>query len=233
MIDLLGRTFAFIVCVLGLPFHLAICLAIRLEDGGPAIHRCRRIGRAGRQFTMLKYRTMMVGCNPVMGSGFKVIVGKSDPRVTRLGRFLRCGIDELPQIWNIVRGEMAWVGPRPHESWMLTKYGDTCARRLAAKPGITGLAQVLDSRNYPTAVGYAIDLWYIGHRALYIDLLVVCSTPLFALGWRAVGKGCLRRLMASPQCVRLRRSCEIELEGASLPPPDQNPGNRTESRCAR
>jgi lipopolysaccharide/colanic/teichoic acid biosynthesis glycosyltransferase len=214
MTELLGRATALLVCVVGLPIHLAVCLAIRLQDLGPAIYSCRRLGCDGTSYTMFKYRSMTVGCSPLIGSGFKVAVAKNDTRVTPLGRILRCGIDELPQLWNVVRGEMAWVGPRPDESWMLPKYGLACHERLHSKPGITGLAQVLDSRNFPTALGYAIDIWYNRYRTLFLDLWVISRTPFFVLGWRSIGSARLRRLLRDEELLGIAAACEKEVNAA-------------------
>jgi len=212
--EIVGRIVALLICATGLPIHIAICLAIRLQDAGPAIHRCRRLGRAGASYTMFKYRSMTVGSPPLLRSGFKVAVDKSDARVTPLGRILRCGIDELPQLWNVVRGEMAWVGPRPDESWMLDNYGPVCRERLRSKPGITGLAQVLDSRNCATAVGYAIDIWYNRHRTLLLDVWVVSLTPFFMLGWRSIGIARLRRLTRDKELSAIATACENEVNTA-------------------
>jgi lipopolysaccharide/colanic/teichoic acid biosynthesis glycosyltransferase len=211
MTKLFGRIVAFVLCLGGLPIHLAICLALRLQDGGPAIYRCLRLGRGGQIYYMLKYRTMKVGCPPVIVSGFRMIVAQADPRVTRLGRWLRCGIDELPQLWNIVRGEMGWVGPRPDEAWMLPHHGPVCKRRLWVRPGITGLAQVLDSRNLSTAEGYAIDVWYITHRCIWLDAWIVLVTPPFMAGWRSVGQGRLTKLRKLPEIEELRQGCDTEI----------------------
>jgi undecaprenyl phosphate N,N'-diacetylbacillosamine 1-phosphate transferase len=209
-----GRLVAFLLCVLALPLHLMICVMIRFTDGHAAIYRCERLGRFGTSYILFKYRTMKMGCPPLMQSGFKAVVHKADPRVTLLGRFLRCGIDELPQLWNIVRGEMAWIGPRPDESWMLPNYGPNSKERLMIAPGISGMAQVLDSRNQPTAVGYAIDLWYKRYANFFDDLWVMCATPLFMLGWRSLGKQYLARLMHVPEFSNLVSSCQAELDDA-------------------
>ena len=209
-----GRLVAFLLCALALPLHLIICMLIRFNDGHAAIYRCERLGRAGIPYVLFKYRTMHVGCLPMVQSGFKAVVRKDDPRLTFLGRFLRCGIDELPQLWNIVRGEMAWIGPRPDESWMLPNYGPTSKERLMITPGITGMAQVLDSRNQPTAVGYAIDLWHKRHPNVLDDIWVICATPLFVLGWRSLGKQYLTNLMRVPEFTNLIFSCQAELDDA-------------------
>jgi hypothetical protein len=159
---------------------------------------------------------MKMNAFPVLAAGFKVVVTDADPRVTFLGRWLRCGIDELPQLWNIVRGEMKWIGPRPDEAWALPHYGPVCKRRLSVFPGITGLAQVLDSRHLSTAEGFAIDLWYIAHRSFWLDAWIVLVTPLFMAGWRTLGRGRLKRLRCSPEFERHRQCCDSELSAASL-----------------
>ena len=161
---------------------------------------------------MLKYRSMTSGCAPVMRQGFKAVVEAGDPRVTRLGRVLRCGIDELPQLWNIVRGEMAWLGPRPDEAWMVSNYRNVTRERLFMKPGITGLAQILESRNQATAVGYAIDVWNRRHPSRRRDLWVACATPGFILGWRSVGRRYFQELMQADEFYALVTECRAEIE---------------------
>lgn len=151
----------------------------------------------------------------IVTKGFKTVVTESDPRVTPVGRRLRSGIDELPQLWNIVRGEMAWIGPRPDEAWMMPNYGPESKRRVSVVPGITGLAQILNSRDLPTAESYAIDIWYLDHRGLLLDMWIVFVTPLYMAGWKTVGSGRLNNLRTSLEFERLRRSCEAELSAAS------------------
>lgn len=220
MTQILGRLLAFTLCVAGLPVHLVICLAIVLLGRGPAIYRSKRIGRHGRIYTMFKYRSMKAGCPAVINEELKLVVDKSDPRVTLPGRLLRCGLDELPQLWNVVRGEMRWIGPRPDESWMLPRHGPVGITRLDMTPGITGLAQVLDSRNCPTGMGYAIDIWYRRTRNWLTDLWVIGATPLFVLGWRSIGWRRLHKLLKNPEFLDLRERCceEIDKAQRNMPP---------------
>jgi lipopolysaccharide/colanic/teichoic acid biosynthesis glycosyltransferase len=206
-----GRLLAALFCIAVAPIHLLLCLLIRLCDAGPALYRSQRLGLRGKSFELIKYRTMKVNSAPVLAAGFKVVVEVSDLRVFRLGKWLRCGIDELPQVWNVVRGEMAWVGPRPDLPWMLPYYGPFTRGRLAALPGITGLAQVMDSRNLPTAEGYAIDLWYVRYHGFWLDLWIAAVTPLFIASWRSVGRRRLEQLRGSGEFRRLREACEREL----------------------
>jgi lipopolysaccharide/colanic/teichoic acid biosynthesis glycosyltransferase len=206
-----GRLVALLVCVVGFPFHLLVCICIRLADGGAAIYRDKRVGRCEKPFPMLKYRSMKVDCKPLIHAGSKIIVETNDPRVTSLGRVLRCGIDELPQLANIVRGEMGWVGPRPLPVSVLSKYGPVIRERFKLQPGITGLAQVLHSRSCSSARALAIDIWYLRHHNLWLDLWVIAATPLFICGWKSVGQNRLYQLLQMPEFCELERQCQEEL----------------------
>lgn len=207
----LGRSTALIVSMVAFPFHLLLSAIIKSWDGGPALYRSPRLGKNGSPFQLLKYRSMKVDAPPVMSAGFKMIVQTEDARVTAIGKWLRCGIDELPQLWNVARGEMSWIGPRPDPDWMLSHYGPVCQKRLAVVPGITGYAQLLDSRFLSTAEGFAIDIWYLAHRTIWLDAWIVLATPLFMAGWRSLGKSRVSRLRATPKFVELYRMCEAEL----------------------
>ena len=217
-----GRLVAVLFCFLGLPIHFLICISIRLLDKGPALYRDKRVGQFERPFSMLKYRSMKVNCAPLVRAGSKMIVEVNDPRVTPLGRLLRCGVDELPQLVNIVRGEMAWVGPRPVPVSVLSKYGPIIRERFTLQPGITGLAQVLHSRTCSSARALTIDIWYLRHRNLWLDLWVIAVTPLFICGWKSVGRNRLRRLLQIPEFRNLEQRCQEELgPGVGLLEPAQ------------
>jgi lipopolysaccharide/colanic/teichoic acid biosynthesis glycosyltransferase len=134
----------------------------------------------------------------------------SDPRVTALGRFLRCGIDELPQLWNIVKGQMVWAGPRPDPDWMLPHYGQTCRTRLEVLPGITGFAQILNSRFMSTAEAFELDIWYIRHRTWMVDAYIILATALYMAGWHSIGRKRLRILRTLPEFQKLHSRCSKE-----------------------
>ena len=106
---------------------------------------------------------------------------------------------------------MSWIGPRPDPDWMLPHYGPICRKRLAVVPGITGFAQLLDSRFLSTAEGFAIDIWYLLHRTIWLDAWIVLATPAFMAGWRSLGKSRLSGLRATPEFIELCRMCEVEL----------------------
>jgi lipopolysaccharide/colanic/teichoic acid biosynthesis glycosyltransferase len=151
-------------------------LAIKLEDGGPILYRQRRVGRAGEEFELLKLRTMVVGAER-QGAGFAVNEG--DPRITRAGNFLRrLSIDELPQLWNVLRGEMSIIGPRPTLAYQVEQYTPHQRRRLEVKPGLTGWAQVHGRARLPWAERIELDIWYVKHRSLALDLRILARTPL-------------------------------------------------------
>jgi lipopolysaccharide/colanic/teichoic acid biosynthesis glycosyltransferase len=167
------------------PLLALAALAIKLEDGGPILYRQTRVGQDGSDFELLKLRTMVVGAE-TMGAGLSVNHG--DPRITRSGRILRkLSLDELPQLWNVVRGEMSCIGPRPTLRYQVEKYDERQRRRLDVKPGITGWAQINGRASLPWADRIELDVWYVEHRSPQLDLRILARTP-FAL-FRGTYKG--------------------------------------------
>ncbi len=155
-------------------------IAIKLEDGGPVFYRQTRVGRIGVDFELVKLRTMVVGAER-QGAGFAV--NKGDARITRTGRVLRrLSLDELPQLWNVVRGDMSMIGPRPTLRYQVEAYDDRQRHRLDVKPGITGWAQIHGRASLPWADRIELDLWYVRHRDWKTDLLILLRTPLALLG---------------------------------------------------
>jgi lipopolysaccharide/colanic/teichoic acid biosynthesis glycosyltransferase len=158
----------------------ASALAIKLEDGGPVLYRQRRVGRDGREFELVKLRTMVVGAE-TQGAGWAV--NRGDPRITRVGRVLRrLSLDELPQLWNVVRGEMSLIGPRPTLKYQVDRYTDHQRRRLEVKPGITGWAQIHGRAALPWEERIELDVWYVEHRSPRLDLKILLRTPLALFG---------------------------------------------------
>jgi lipopolysaccharide/colanic/teichoic acid biosynthesis glycosyltransferase len=174
------------------PVLAVAAVAIKLDDRGPIFYRQGRVGLNGREFELLKLRTMNVGAERE-GAGYAVNEG--DPRITRAGRVLRrLSIDELPQLWNVVRGDMSLVGPRPTLAYQVERYTPRQRRRLEVKPGITGWAQVHGRARLPWDERIELDVWYVEHRSPWLDLKILARTPraLFAGtykgesgGWRA------------------------------------------------
>ena len=155
-------------------------LAVKLEDGGSVLYRQRRVGLRGEEFELLKLRTMVEGAER-QGAGWAVNEG--DPRITRVGRLLRrLSFDELPQLWNVVRGDMSLIGPRPTLSYQVERYTHRQRRRLEVKPGITGWAQIHGRARLPWEERIELDVWYVEHRSPWVDLRILLRTPLALLG---------------------------------------------------
>ena len=163
------------------PLLAVAAIAIRLESRGPVFYRQLRVGRDGDPFELWKLRTMVPGAES-MGAGIYVIDG--DPRITRVGRLLRrFSLDELPNLVNVLRGEMAIVGPRPTVQEQVDRYTERQRRRLEVKPGITGWAQVNGRTSLPWPERIELDVWYVEHRSLRLDLRILARTArLLATG---------------------------------------------------
>jgi len=171
--------------VVAAPVLAVAAVAVKLTDGGPVLYRQRRVGKDGVEFELLKLRTMVVGAESI-GAG--AAVDRGDPRITRVGKlFRRLSVDELPQLWNVVRGEMSVIGPRPTLRYQVEQYDDRQRHRLDVKPGITGWAQVNGRAALPWAERIELDVWYVEHRSPLVDLRILARTP-FAL-FRGTYKG--------------------------------------------
>jgi lipopolysaccharide/colanic/teichoic acid biosynthesis glycosyltransferase len=158
------------------PVLAVAALAIKLEDGGPVLYRQRRVGWNGEEFDLLKLRTMVVGAEK-LGAGWAV--NRGDPRITRVGRLLRrLSLDELPQFWNVLRGDMSLIGPRPTLAYQVEQYTPRQRRRLEVKPGLTGWAQIHGRARLPWDERIELDVWYIENRSPWLDLKILLRTPL-------------------------------------------------------
>jgi lipopolysaccharide/colanic/teichoic acid biosynthesis glycosyltransferase len=176
----LDATAAALGLALASPLLALSALAIKLEDGGPILFRQIRVGRNGDDFELLKLRTMVVGAERT-GAGYAVDAG--DDRITRVGRALRkTSIDELPQLWNIVRGEMSLIGPRPTLRYQVEKYTARQRKRLDVRPGLTGWAQIHGRATLPWDDRIELDVWYVEHRSPRVDLNILLRTPLALFG---------------------------------------------------
>jgi lipopolysaccharide/colanic/teichoic acid biosynthesis glycosyltransferase len=165
---------AALLLVVTAPLLALAALAIRLESRGPVFYRQRRVGRHGRPFELWKLRTMVPGAES-MGAGVYVLEG--DPRITRVGRLLRrFSFDELPNLVNVLRGEMAMVGPRPTVQEQVDRYTERQLRRLEVKPGITGWAQINGRTSLPWPERIELDVWYVEQRSLRLDLRILART---------------------------------------------------------
>jgi len=177
--DLLSASIGLVVLS---PLMAWLYFAVKKDSPGPGIFRQRRVGKGGKEFDFFKFRSMYVeapqyAVNPL---------DKGDPRVTKLGRFLRrTSLDELPQLWNVFIGEMSIVGPRPEMPFIVDTYNEMQRERLNVKPGITGLWQISADRALPIHENIDHDLYYIEHQSFLLDLVIIIETFFFAL--RGIG----------------------------------------------
>jgi lipopolysaccharide/colanic/teichoic acid biosynthesis glycosyltransferase len=183
----LDRVGALVLLVVSSPLLAAACLAIRLESPGSPIYRQRRVGKDGMPFDLYKLRTMVIGAEAI-GAG--LAVDEDDPRITRVGRFLRrFSLDELPNLLNVLRGEMSLVGPRPTVQVQVEQYTERQRRRLAVKPGITGWAQIKGRAALPWGERIKLDIWYVENWSLRLDLRILLATAKLLLSGRGLYRG--------------------------------------------
>jgi lipopolysaccharide/colanic/teichoic acid biosynthesis glycosyltransferase len=189
----LDLVFTLLILPLAFPFFLLVALAIRLESRGPIFFLHRRLGQDGSVFRIFKFRTMVDGADQILtklldsdlearqefAESYKL---KNDPRVTRLGRFLRrSSLDELPQMINVLKGELSWVGPRPIVVSEIQKYGRQGARLLRMKPGITGLWQASGRSDLPYEDRIRLDMEYLGQASIWLDIKIILQTVVVVL----------------------------------------------------
>jgi lipopolysaccharide/colanic/teichoic acid biosynthesis glycosyltransferase len=191
------------------PLLLVAAIAIRLESRGPVLYRQRRVGRDGRIFELFKLRTMSQGADPI---GVGTAVTADDPRVTRVGRLLRrYSLDELPNLFNVLRGEMRIVGPRATLPAQVELYTPRQLRRLDLRPGVTGWAQIHGRAGIPWEERIELDVWYVEHRSLWLDLKILAKTPAALLG--GVGSVASDEYAGSSPDSPLRQAAEREQAG--------------------
>lgn len=173
----LDIVFSLLALVILSPLFLITAVAVRLDSRGPVIFRQKRLGLDARAFDIYKFRTMCVGAEH-MGSG--VYSGADDARVTKVGRILRAlSIDELPQLVNILRGEMSFIGPRPpltYHPWPLETYTKEQLHMFAVRPGMTGWAQVHGRKNVEWDERIRLNIWYVDHLSLWLDIRILFTT---------------------------------------------------------
>jgi lipopolysaccharide/colanic/teichoic acid biosynthesis glycosyltransferase len=169
------------------PVLLLAMLLIRLESPGSPIYRQRRVGLDGEEFDVLKLRTMVTGAEHI---GARMAIDEGDTRITRVGGFLRrTSLDEIPNLINILRGDMAVIGPRPTIPVQVAQYTDRQRGRLAVKPGLTGWAQVNGRAALPWPDRIELDLWYIEHRSWRLDFQILMRTARMVLSGHGLYKG--------------------------------------------
>ena len=169
-IDLAGSS---VMLIIFAPLFIFVAALIKIDSEGPALFRQKRIGKDGEPFDIWKFRSMTVNANPYERSP----VGDCDPRLTRIGRILRrLSIDELPQLVNVMKGEMSLVGPRPEMPFIVEKYGPLERQRLCVRPGITGLWQISPARAMPIHENLNYDFSYIENQSITLDCAILLRT---------------------------------------------------------
>ena len=216
----MNRSFDVALAGLGLvvasPLLAVAALAAKLEDGGPVLFRQMRVGKDGEDFELLKLRSMVVDAER-QGAGFAV--DRGDARITRVGRVIRrTSIDELPQLWNVVRGDMSVIGPRPTLRYQVERYTERQRRRLEVLPGLTGWAQIHGRATLPWAERIELDVWYVEHRSPRVDLKILLRTPLALLRRHVQGHdgGMARGGMTERRAARIGVVCALVVILAQL-----------------
>jgi undecaprenyl phosphate N,N'-diacetylbacillosamine 1-phosphate transferase len=171
------------ICLLALsPILLACAVGVRRSSPGPIFFRQRRLGLHGRPFYLLKFRSMIHNAPDLRNPDGSAYAGSDDPRVTPFGRFLRqTSLDELPQLFNVLRGDMSLVGPRPDQVDQIRFYTETEKRKLLVKPGITGLAQICGRNNITWEQRKALDVEYVDRQSFWVDLGILARTIPYVL----------------------------------------------------
>jgi len=187
--------FAILLIALLSPFMVVIALLIKLEDHGPVLFKQERLGKDGEVFVLYKFRTMIVNAEKV---GLGIFLEERDPRITRIGKWLReLSLDELPQLFNILRGDMSFVGPRPPLPFFPKRYDEYeewVKKRFTVRPGITGWAQVNGRNLIDWYDRFKLDVWYVDHWSLWLDTKIVFLTILKILKREGIyGKNVMRR----------------------------------------
>ena len=179
-----------------LPLLVVLALAVKLTSPGPVFYISSRLGRNGRAFRLYKFRSMKTGVPALVTPDGKIITAPNDQRFTAIGKFLRLGFDELPQLFNVLKGDMCLVGPRPDVPSELERYTARQRARLQVLPGITGLAAVVGGRDMNNAQNYELDARYVESSSLFTDLLILAVTLPYSLGMHQAGRRVLPRFLA-------------------------------------
>lgn len=171
----MDQILGWLVLIILSPIFWLLAICVRLETPGPAFFRQERIGKNGRPFIAYKFRSMI---NNASATGLGINVAANDSRITRMGRFLRnTSLDELGQLFNVIRGEMSLVGPRPTLAYQVARYNEVQRRRLLVKPGITGWAQINGRNAIPWEERIKLDVWYVENWSLGLDFYILLRTP--------------------------------------------------------
>jgi lipopolysaccharide/colanic/teichoic acid biosynthesis glycosyltransferase len=196
MREIAEKMVALVALIILLPFLILLSVLIKSTSKGPIFFRADMLGQNGNIFKIWKLRSMLPGSKTILSAEDKTVVLPDDPRLTRFGSFLRLGFDEVPQLLNIIEGEMSFVGPRPDPSWVFPRYTSLIKNRLSVKPGLTGLAQALDGRGNSQEIIYFLDHYYVKNQSMKLDILIFALTITYIVGWHEPGKRILAGLLS-------------------------------------
>jgi lipopolysaccharide/colanic/teichoic acid biosynthesis glycosyltransferase len=196
-----------IVCLCGIFFIspvliLLIILQKTFNPVAPIFYTTKRLGIDGNVFTLFKFRTMKIDAPVIRSADNKLITLENDSRITFYGRFLRLGFDELPQIFNIIKGDMCLIGPRPDMPDEYNGYDEREKIRLKVLPGITGLTQIMDGRSLHNRDNYELDVRYVLYSSFALDLKIILYTLPYSFGWKKIGQKYLSQFMYEIPCER-------------------------------
>ncbi len=171
---LFDKIFSLILLIILSPLFLIISILIKIDSPGPVFFVQERVGQNGKIFKIIKFRTMQVGAEEKTKG---IFIDKNNPYLTKIGKFLRrWSLDELPELINILKGEMSLIGPRPTLKYQVEKYNDFQKRRLKMKPGLTGWAQVNGRNKLSWEERIILDVWYIDNWSLFLDFIILFKT---------------------------------------------------------
>jgi lipopolysaccharide/colanic/teichoic acid biosynthesis glycosyltransferase len=181
------------------PGLLLLAVLIKVTSKGAIFYISEKVGHKSKVFRQFKFRSMYDKVQPVLTNDLRYIVTRNDSRITPIGRFLRIGFDELPQLWNVVRGEMTLIGPRPHSAWFMNYYNDIVSKRLMMLPGITSLAVVCNGRALSDAESNMLDVYYVENYSLAMDFRIFCFTIIYMLEKKGIGLRILQSIKDDPR----------------------------------
>ncbi len=188
--------FCFFAFIALLPLFIIIAALVKVTSKGPLFYITEKTGRNKKSFKQLKFRSMYDNVPPKLTDDFRYIVFKNDNRVTPIGRFLRIGIDELPQLWNVLKREMTLIGPRPNNAWFTKYYNEYVSQRLNMLPGITSLAAVCNGRKLSDAENHMIDIFYVNNYSILLDIKIFIMTILYISGKKNVGDKMYKKIFS-------------------------------------
>lgn len=196
--------FASLALLLLFPIMFIVAIAVRVTSPGPILYCDRRLGLGGGTYEMLKFRSMKHKAPPVLNRNGKLVVTRTDPRLTPVGRLLRIlHLDEIPQLINVIRGDMAFVGPRSGQPQYEHLYNADAYERLRVRPGITGLAAVVGGRHIDNESLYAVEAAYVRHQSPLLDAMIVICTPIYVLAGHRIIRRLLSRYLGGLNLVDL------------------------------